>query len=115
MTGDTPPTPAMPEPEPIPDPTQPGSAWRITQIVAAPPGWRTLSGSPTSRKTIRRDVAVWALLEDRVTGQQTIRGYVEEPAPTGALVDAKAEVVQGGREWFGYGFADPSSPDEDED
>ena len=113
MTGDTPPAPATLEPEPIPDPVQPGSAWRIVQIVAAPPGWHTMSGSPATPKTIKRDVAVWALLQ-HADGRQVIRGYVEEPGEGGALVDAKAEAVQGGREWFGYSLDDPTKPDEDE-
>ncbi len=101
------------ETEPIPDPAQRGGAWRITQIVPAPPGWNALSGGPeTNPGTIRRPVAVWAVLQERESGRQTIRAYVVDQARGGAaLVDGQAEAVETGRDWYGLDFEDPTKPD----
>jgi hypothetical protein len=113
MTGDAPPA-QLAEPEPIPDPSQPGSGWRITQIAPALPGWNALTSGPeTNPETITRPVAVWALLEERSTGRQTIRAYiVDQVGGAASLSDGQAEAVTTGREWYGLDFADPTKPDE---
>ena len=107
---DTPPT----DPEPIPDPSQRDSGWRIVQIVPAPPGWTALSSGPeTNPGTITRPVAVWAVLQERESGRQTIRAYVVDQARGGAaLVDGEAEAVASGRDWYGLDFEDGAKPAE---
>jgi hypothetical protein len=101
------------EPEPIPDPSQRGSGWRIVQIVPALPGWNAQSSGPeTNPGVIRRPVAVWAVLQERESGRQTIRAYVVDQAREGAaLTDAQAEAVETGREWYGLDFDDHTTPD----